>query len=277
MTPQKKNLTSHVAVVAGGSGGIGTCVCRMLLERGATVVSIRHRWRSAENVMRGVVDIQAKLQSLDEWSRIIRIIVKRHGTIDSLIHCSGILIPGTASSLSEDQIRAMLEVNVLSLVYGCRSVLPVMRRQHSGHIITIGSLGGVLPMPYEPIYSATKFALRGFSLSFNEELRGTGIHCSLISSGPVKTRMLDEEAQDPDSVIAFMTKPIQAERVAETVLSLLDHPKPEVLLPYTAGLSSRLLAFTPRLFGLIFRLLAPYGEWQRNRYVNERAIVSSLR
>ena len=132
-------------------------------------------------------------------------------------------------------------------------------------------------MPYEPIYSATKFALRGFSLSFNEELRGTGIYCSLISSGPVKTKMLDKEARDPDSVIAFMTKPIEVERVAETVLSLLIHPKPEVLLPHTAGLSSRLLAFTPRLFGLVFRLLTPYGEWQRNRYMNERALVSSLR
>ena len=271
------NLNGHVAVVAGGSGEIGTCVCKMLVGRGATVVSIRHRPRSPEGVLRGVVDMQAELQSLDEWSRIIRDIMKRHGAIDSLIHCSGILIPGTTSSLSENQIRAMLEVNILSFVYGCRSVLPVMRRQQRGHIITIGSLGGVLPMPYEPIYSATKFALRGFSLSFNEELRGTGIYCSLISSGPVKTKMLDKEARDPDSVIAFMTKPIEVERVAETVLSLLIHPKPEVLLPHTAGLSSRLLAFTPRLFGLVFRLLTPYGEWQRNRYMNERALVSSLR
>ncbi len=275
MIREKNNLEQRVAIVAGGSGGIGTCLCRMLVDRGATVVSIRHRSRQPAIGVRGIINIQADLQSFGEWSWIIRILEEQFRTIDFLIHCSGILIPGTTLSLSEDQIRSMLEVNVLSFMYGCRSVLPVMRRQERGHIITIGSLGGVLPMPYEPVYSATKFALRGFALSLSEELRGTGIHCSVVSSGPVTTHMLDEEAHDPNSVIAFMTKPMRPTDVAGTVLNLLRHPRPEVMVPRTAGLSSRLLAFTPRLFGFIFRLLTPYGQWRRKRYISDRAIVSN--
>jgi short-subunit dehydrogenase len=275
MRRKRIDFKHHVAIVAGGSGGIGTSVCELLLERGASVVAVRHCLRRPAAVAKGSIDIRADLQSFGEWSRIVRTVMRRFGKIDSLIHCSGILIPGTVSSLSEDQIRSTLEVNVLSFMFGCRSVLPVLCRQKRGHVITIGSLGGVLPMPYEPVYSATKFALRGFALSLSEELRGTGVHCSIISSGPVTTRMLDEEAHDPNSIIAFITKPMTPANVAGTVLKLLSHPRPELMLPRGAGFSSRLLAFNSRLFGLIFRFLTPYGEWRRKRYIKDRTIVSN--
>lgn len=273
MIRQEKHLTNHVTVVSGGSGGIGTSVCHALLALGATVISVYHGPHSPVLSSNGIIQLRANLQSPEEWRRLIRTVIDRFGIIDSLIHCSGMLVPGTVLSLSEDQIRAIVEVNFLSLIHGCRAVLPFMRRQQRGHIITIGSLGGVLPMPYESVYSATKFALRGFTLSLNEELRETGIHCSVISSGPVATRMLDEEARDKNSAIAFMTSPIQPSEIAKIVLELLRHPKPEVMVPRTAALSSRLLAFNPRLFGLIFRFLTPYGQHRRLRYIHDRSIT----
>ena len=275
MIRQSESLKDHVAVVAGGSGGIGMCVCKALRQLGATVVSVHRRSRHSGAAADGIVELRADLRSFNEWTRLVGIIMERFGAIDSLINCSGVLIPGTVLSLSESQIRAMVEVNILSFMYGCRAVLPVMRRQKRGHIITVGSLGGVLPMPFEPVYCATKFALRGFALSVNEEVRGTGIRCSVVSSGPVTTSMLDEEAHDPNSVIAFMTKPMTPEAVTGTILELLSHPRPEVMVPRAAGMSSRLLAFTPRLFGLMFRLLTPYGQWRQKRYINDRAILSN--
>ena len=80
-------------------------------------------------------------------------------------------------------------------------------------------------MPYSAVYSATKFALRGFSFSLAEELKGTGVSISLITPGSVVTKMLDYEAQDDHTAIAFLTKPVSPAFVADAVLKLIQQTK----------------------------------------------------
>jgi len=86
-------------------------------------------------------------------------------------------------------------------------------------------------MPYETMYSATKFGVRGFSLSLAEELKSTGINVSLISPGPVKTKLLDLEATDDKSTISFVNKPYDPKTIAKATLKLIQNPQSKLILP----------------------------------------------
>ena len=90
-------------------------------------------------------------------------------------------------------------------------------------------------MPYGALYSSSKFALRGFSLALGEELKSFGIKVSLVSPGPVRTKMLDRESEDDRSTIVFVTAPLEPRDVAQAVLDVLARPRSEVLLPPLAA------------------------------------------
>ena len=86
-----------------------------------------------------------------------------------------------------DEAREQLEVNFFGVVRVCRAVLPIMRRQQGGHIVNIGSIGGLIGIPYQAMYSASKFALEGFTESLRLEVRPFGIKAVIIEPGDHKT------------------------------------------------------------------------------------------
>ncbi len=265
------NLENEVLLVTGGGGGIGTEVCRLMASVGATIVSVEHE---GGPVIKAPVahTLTADLADITEWEEVTEIVLDLFGRIDGLVHCVGTLIPGTLLSLSSAEIRKMIGGNFLSYLYGIRAVAPVMIRQGRGRIITVGSLGGIVPMPYEALYSAAKFAVRGLSLSVGEELRAQGVSVSLISAGSVETSMLDREADDEDSFQAFLTRPLRAADIAQAVLHMFLKPRPEVRLPRVTGISSSLISLAPRFFSLVYRLLRPIGNRRRRNYLRRRAV-----
>lgn len=273
-----KTLKNSNILVTGGSGGIGSEVCRLISSVGATVISVEHS--SEMNRMSCVaLALAADLRRPAEWDRVTAVVLERFGQLDGLIHCAGVLIPGTVLTLSVQQLEQMVSGNFLTLLYGIRSVAPVMIRQGSGHIVTIGSLGGILPMPYEAVYSATKFAVRGLCLSVSEELKRFGVHVSLISTGPVETKMLDTEAHDKKSYIAFMSRSQNPADIATAVFNVLINPRTEVLFPRLAGICASVVSHCPPLFRLLYRYLRPIGEKRQQAYVRKRqhqAPVSTL-
>lgn len=265
------NLENEVLLVTGGGGGIGTEVCRLMASVGATIVSVEHAGGPVTTVP-VACSLTADLEDTAEWERVTDVVLDRFGRIDGLVHCVGTLIPGTLLSLSSAEIQRMIGANFLSYLYGIRTVAPVMIRQGKGHIIAVGSLGGIVPMPYEALYSAAKFAVRGLSLSVGEELRAHGVSVSLISSGSVETSMLDREAGDEDSFQAFLMRPLRAAEVARAALHILLEPRPEVRLPRVAGISFSLISLAPRFFSLLYRLLRPLGNHRRRDYLRRHAI-----
>jgi hypothetical protein len=126
-------------------------------------------------------------------------------------------------------------------------------------IIILGSLGGIVPMPYGALYAATKFALRGLVLSAAPELKKEGIDICLVSPGPVYTRMLVREAEDERCTLTFVERPMHAEQVAQTIARLLLHPRLETVLPAHAEFPSRLLGAFPTLLRFCFPLLRFLG------------------
>ena len=265
MKPNNKN--GKVVIVAGGSGGIGSEICRQLTILGAqTIVVSRnssHSTKSQNEIARmstNNIFIEKDLRFFEEWEELIEIVLTKFKRIDILINSVGTIIPGTFESLNKSEIENCLNTNMLSIIYGARAIVPVMKKQKHGYLINIGSLGGIIPMPYETMYCATKFGVRGFSLSLAEELKNTGINVSLISPGSVKTKLLDLEAIDDKTTISFVNNAFDPKTIAKATLKLIQNPQSEVILPSYVRQLSLLVSMYPKLFTRIYPLLNAIGK-----------------
>ena len=262
------SLKNKVMIVTGGSGGIGSAIVNILSDNGAKVVSVFCNHCPFEHSSENVICVRADLARTEEWDKLISFVQKQHSKIDVLINCVGYLQPGDFLSLEEDQINKMIEINFTSVTIGIHKTLKIFREQGSGHIINIGSLGGIVPMPYSSVYSAIKFALRGLTFSLVEELKGTGIDVSLVSPGSVITKMLDYEAQNENTAISFVSKPISPVEVARVVLKVIQKPKIELIIPGSQSFASKLLAFSPSTFSKLYRNLHRIGITRKKTYIN---------
>jgi len=181
-------MTSPVALVTGGSSGIGESTARALLAKGFVVYAVARR-----------VDRMASLSDLgvhtrpmdvtDDASMVAGIdrIIDEQGRIDVLVNNAGYGSYGAVEDVPIDEARRQFEVNVFGLARLVQLVTPHMRAQGSGRIINISSIGGKFYEPFGAWYHATKFAVEGFSDSLRMELRPFGIQVVLIEPGPIRT------------------------------------------------------------------------------------------
>jgi short-subunit dehydrogenase len=262
------SLKNKVILITGGSGGIGSAIVNKLSSSCANIVSVYHKKLPADQANENVFWIKADLTIPNEWELILSYTIKKFGRIDALINCTGNFEPGDFSSLEENEVGKMIELNLTSVIIGIHKTLKIFKEEDSGHIINIGSLGGIVPMPYSSVYCATKFALRGFTFSLAEELRETGIKISLITPGAVITGMLDYEAQNSNTAIAFISKPISPLKVANEVLKVIRKPQSEVIIPQSVSIASRLLTFSPKIFSTLYGLLHRIGLFRKRNYLN---------
>ena len=261
------SLKNKVVVITGGSGGIGSAIVNKLSNYGASIVSVYNKNHPDEQSDESVLLVKANITKSEDWDRLFAFTFNKYGKIDVLINCAGFLEPGDFLSLREDQLRKMIDINFTSAISGIQKTLMIMKKQGFGHIINIGSLGGIVPMPYSAIYSATKFALRGFTFSLAEELKRTGIKLSLVTPGSVISKMLDCEAHDNDTAISFVSKPISPVKVADAVLKVILKPRVELIIPRSQSIGSKLLIFSPKLFSCLYKILHRIGISEKRKYL----------
>jgi short-subunit dehydrogenase len=264
----KNQLNDKVIVVTGSSGGIGIAIVNKLASFDAKVVAVYHLNLPLDFSHKNILWLQADITNSADIDRLLAFTSQKFERIDVLINCAGLLEPGEFSSLEINQLKKMIDVNLTSTLIITQKVLSVMKSQGNGHIINIGSLGGIVPMPYSSVYSATKFALRGFSFSVAEELKGTGVNVSLITPGSVITKMLDYEAQADNSAISFLNKPISPIDVADAVLHVIHKPTIEKIILFSQSFASKLLVFSPKLFSIAYKLLHRLGLSGKRNYLN---------
>ncbi len=270
-------LKNKVIVVTGGSGGIGSAIVNKLASYDAKVCAVYHRNITTNYYDKSICWFQVDITKIEEIDKLLTFTLQKYGKIDILINCAGCLEPGEFSSLDGNQISNMIDVNLTSTLTLTHKVLSVMKNQRSGHIINIGSLGGIVPMPYSSVYSATKFALRGFSFAVAEELKGTGVNLSLLTPGSVITKMLDYEAQSDNSAISFVSKPISPMKVADAVLKVVQKPVIEKIIPRSQSLGSKLLVFSPKYFSIVYKLLHSLGLSGKRKYLNRYCNFSLMK
>jgi NAD(P)-dependent dehydrogenase (short-subunit alcohol dehydrogenase family) len=175
-----------VAVVTGASSGMGQASAVLLAAAGFRVFGASRRAPVAEQASKTehvTVDVCAQ----DSVRAGIGEILHETGRIDLLVNCAGYLAAGAIEDLSVDEAKAQFETNYFGVLRSTLAVLPGMREQRSGHIVTVSSLAGLVPVPFWGHYNASKFAVEGLMETLRHEVHPFGIQVALVEPGNIKT------------------------------------------------------------------------------------------
>jgi short-subunit dehydrogenase len=180
----------------------------------------------------------------DQAEALVRDVASRHGKLDVLVNNAGIPMRVHATRVTPEQVERVMRINFMGAVWTTLAALPSMLERGRGHIVNISSAAGRIPSPREAAYTASKYAMSGWSEVLAADLHGSGIQVHLVNPGPIRTEIWDK-VQEP---AAFKGKLLPPERIADAVRDCLEHGKFERWFPRSmAGLQAfKLLA--PRTF-----------------------------
>jgi 3-oxoacyl-[acyl-carrier protein] reductase len=189
-------LENKIAVVTGGTRGIGYSVAEALLAEGASVFICGRDANALKSALENlgaagakdrVGGIAADVRHYDDCRKVVHGAAERFGGVDILVNNAGIGIFKPVDQLSPEEWDATLETNLSGVFYCCREAIPFMRQCGGGYIFNISSLAGVNPFAGGSAYNASKFGLNGFSEAIMQDIRYDGIRVSYIMPGSVAT------------------------------------------------------------------------------------------
>jgi 3-oxoacyl-[acyl-carrier protein] reductase len=218
-------FTGKVAMVTGGSRGIGLEVARALLDRGAqvaiTATSDRNLRAAAADLQRpgadDVLALRADVRRYPEVERALSATVERFGGIDVLVNNAGIGIFRRVADMSLEEWQQVLDTNLTGVFHCCRAVLPHLRARGGGWIINVSSLASANAFPEAAAYCASKAGLNAFSEALMQEVRHDGVRVSYVMPGSVRTEFSGRTLGDDD----WKLSPAD---VAQAVVDLIAHP-----------------------------------------------------
>ena len=269
--------------ITGAAAGLGMAIATAALERGDRVAVAARNPEKARPLLDRFPDRTLPIVlDVTEATKIGAAVAKAEqwaGGIDVLVNNAGRGMHGAIEEASDEEVREIFDLNVFSLVNVTRAVLPIMRRQRSGHILNVGSVAGLTADAGTGFYSATKFALEGISEALNAEVSPLGIKVTVLEPGPFRTdfngRSLQFAARHIEDYEATAGKRMAALRAgsgkqsgdpakaAELVCDIVALEKPPLHLCVGAAAIERARA-------KIDRLLADIGDWE------ERSIATAF-
>jgi len=273
---KNSKLHGKVIVITGSSNGIGSAAAKYLFDNGASVVKadIMIKEESLYEVTEGtytkrMLEIHLDVRNIDSWEYLFNSVIKEFGKADILINCAGIIIPGSLLQQNKAVIEDQLAVNLLGPIIGSKVFLPLFKELNEGHIINISSLAGITPIPFETIYSASKFGLRGFSLALAYELKNSGVKVSVICPDAVLTGQILSEAHYNNANLSFTGKLLDKEYIAEKIYKTILHPRKEVLITPLRGLLCKLGGNSTTFTSASLPLFYMIGERNRKKFLNK--------
>ena len=186
---------TKVWLITGAGRGMGVDIAQAALAAGYRVVATA---RDAANVVAAVGEhddllaVSLDITDTDSIDAAVNAAIDRFGRIDVLVNNAGNFQAGYFEEISPEQFRAQMETNFFGPLNVTRAVLPVMRRQRSGHIVTITSTAGIVSGGFGSAYGASKFALEGWTESLREEVEQFGIRVTAVEPGFFRTELLVE-------------------------------------------------------------------------------------
>jgi short-subunit dehydrogenase len=249
-------VSEQVVVVIGASSGIGRQTAIEFGRRGASVVLSA---RSEESLQSAASEVQAvggttriipaDVAKFDQLERLAQEAASWRGRIDTWINDAAVSEYATFEEMTLPEIERILQVNLLGQIYGCKAVLPQVRRQGYGTIMNVGSIVGMRAIPLQSIYCATKFGIRGFTDSLRMELAhdSAGINVTLIMPPSTNTPFFNH-ARSKMGVKPMPLPPIyDVGIVARAIVFAAEHPRRDVLIGGASKMIEIMQRISPRL------------------------------
>lgn len=203
--------------ITGANRGLGAAIVRQVLARGEQVVAASRRSEAASGLLEGadLLSVRLDVTSDSDAAQAVEEAVERFGRIDFLVNNAGRSLLGAVEEASASDVQEVFATNVFGVLAVTRAVLPVMRRQRSGTIVNIGSMGGFAQSPGWGVYGATKFALEGISEALAAEVQPLGIHVTIVEPGSFRTDFLDSTSlRSASTTIADYAETVDPVRAA---------------------------------------------------------------
>ena len=242
-------------LVTGAASGIGLAIVNELIRRGDSVLAldISAAGLDAARLTQHWPGDRVTCRSHDvrdaaSWQSVINEAATVGGHIDVLINCAGVVRPEFVDELTADAIDLQVDVNLKGVLLGTRAAAAFMAGNGGGHIVNIASMAALTPVPGIAVYSATKHAVRAFTLAAARELEDRGVHLSVVCPDAVATPMVDYQVDFPQAAMTFSgTRVLTAEEVAAAVIRrALVERRLEIILPWSRGMIARSTNWMPR-------------------------------
>ena len=176
-------MEQQVIIITGASSGFGKATAEMLSQKGHTVYGLCRRAMQDTAIKYRQCDVRNR----EQIATVVAQIVAEQGRVDVLINNAGMGIGGALELATEEEIDLQMGTNFMGCVNMCQAVLPYMRKARKGKIINLSSIGGVMGLPYQGFYSASKFAIEGFTEALAAEVTGFGIRVCMVEPGDFAT------------------------------------------------------------------------------------------
>ena len=196
---------SKVWFITGCSTGFGRSLAKEILQLGyKAVVTSRKKEDVADLVAsypETAISLALDVTDKSQIESAVTAAVEHFGRIDVLVNNAGIGYFGAIEESDEEEVRRMFDINVFGLANVSKAVLPIMRKQRSGHILNVASIGGLVSFPAVGFYNATKYAVDGLSESLSKEVAHLGIKVTIIAPSGFRTDWAGRSAKNSDIVI----------------------------------------------------------------------------
>ncbi|MFT5561031.1 MAG: NADP-dependent 3-hydroxy acid dehydrogenase YdfG [Candidatus Azotimanducaceae bacterium] len=254
-----QNFTDKVAAITGAGSGMGRALALSLAKQGCHVaisdidvdalIETESLIKSGVKVTRHTIDVSNRLDVKNYASAV----EQQHGKVNMVFNNAGVTVVDTVEHMSLEDFEWLMSINFWGVVYGTRAFLPFLREQSEAHIINTSSIFGVVAVPTQSAYNASKFAVRGFTYSLRQELADSHIGVSCVQPGGVKTNIVENSRFVP-SDNASATKEefaqqfqsfagLTSEQAADQILAGVKKNKAQILV----GKDAKILALLERI------------------------------
>jgi NAD(P)-dependent dehydrogenase (short-subunit alcohol dehydrogenase family) len=272
------NLQNRTALVTGAASGIGRAIAVSLARRScnlaladvndvglaetARIAQLAHTEPTNRTSSRSVLRISQHHLDVADRSAVAAFpaaVISAHPGVDILVNNAGVAIGGTFEAVSEEDFEWLFEINFWGVVRMTRAFLPLLRKSDDARVVNLSSIYGIISPPAETAYSASKFAVRGFSHSLRHELANSNVGVTVVHPGGVATSIADNARVPKDMPPAEVAR---RRALAKKALTMPPATAGEIIVQGIERRSARVLVGNDAKFLALLERLAPVSYWK---------------
>jgi 3-oxoacyl-[acyl-carrier protein] reductase len=270
------SIKDKTIFITGGASGIGQYLAQKLYQSGAKLIVSdinydallldfeKNKWQNDRILL-----LKLDVSKWDSWNNAVQVAMTQFQNIDILINNAGIIVPGYIHETNYINIDKHIDINLKGVIYGTKLASEHMMRQGYGQIINVSSLAGITPGQGLNLYCASKFGVRGFTLSVAAELRPHNIFVSVVCPDAVDTPMFTLQKDYDEAALTFSgTKALTVEQIGEVIIKkAILKRKIEIIYPISRGILAKLSSLFPSMgLSSVSRSLIKKGLKNQEKY-----------